>query len=227
MYIWFPKSGILSGDHWSVQMCAHGSRSVSSLQTTLRMNQNPSLTPRHTKNNTTPFRKMFWLSVHTSKSSETFWRAESEISAKFRSRIFGDAFGAVMGGTGGVAWCHLRGLGTRYDIKIKTENFFKNTFFSMKLLFSKKYENRKFSKKSHFSKKKYQKLIVNIENTSLWSKVTKYNPKISFTSTVADRVHSQIEMSGSSVKPVSNSLRALYSCLVWIAESCWHNKMPN
>ena len=60
-----------------------------------------------------------------------------------------------MGGTGGVAWCHLRGLGTRYDIKIKTENFFEKTFFSMKILFSKKYENRKFSKKSHFSKKKY------------------------------------------------------------------------
>ena len=59
-----------------------------------------------------------------------------------------------MGGTGGVAWCHLRRLGTRYDIKRKTENFFENTFFSMKILFSKKYENRKLStKKSHFSKK--------------------------------------------------------------------------
>ena len=58
-----------------------------------------------------------------------------------------------MGGTGGVAWCHLRGLGTRYDIKIKTEHFFEKTFFSMKILFSKKYENRKFSKKIIFRRK--------------------------------------------------------------------------
>ena len=78
-------------------------------------------------------------------------------SAKFRSRIFrifGDAFGAVMGGTGGVAWCHLRGLGTRYDIKIKTEHFFENTFFSIKFLFSKKYENRKLSKKKVIFRRK-------------------------------------------------------------------------
>ena len=65
-----------------------------------------------------------------------------------------------MGGTGGVAWCHLRGLGTRYDIKIKTEHFFEKTFFSMKILFSKKYENRKFSKKKSFFEEKISLFFI-------------------------------------------------------------------
>ena len=59
-----------------------------------------------------------------------------------------------MGGTGGVAWCHLRGLGTRYDIKIKTENVFENPFFSTNILFSKKYENRKLSTKKVIFRRK-------------------------------------------------------------------------
>ena len=46
--------------------------------------------------------------------------------------VFGDAFAAFMGGTGGVARCHLHGLGMRYDTKIENENFSKNFLFSMK-----------------------------------------------------------------------------------------------
>ena len=65
-------------------------------------------------------------------------------------RIFGDAFAAPMGGTEGVARRHLRGLGMRYDKKIKTENFSEILVFSMYILFLKNLKNRKFRRKKMF-----------------------------------------------------------------------------
>ena len=49
-------------------------------------------------------------------------------------RILGGAFAAPTGGTGGVARCHLHGLGMRYDKKIKTTKNEK-LYFSMKFVF--------------------------------------------------------------------------------------------
>ena len=56
------------------------------------------------------------------------------------------AFAAPTGGPGGVARCHLHGLGTRYDKKIKTKKNWSKLFFSMRKNFPKKNRNRKKSR---------------------------------------------------------------------------------
>ena len=76
------------------------------------------------------------------------------------------AFATPTGGPGGVARCHLQGLGMRYDKKTKTKKNWSKLFFSMRKIFRKKIEIDFFSNISLEKKSLFLSITFLVEKQS-------------------------------------------------------------